>query len=59
MDRTHATHRQRRQCHFEVIAVSGEAVTLRAVLTHVDYPLAIHALDEADAWSLGWRSLPG
>lgn len=47
------------ECHFEVIAVSGEAVTLRAVLTHVDYPLAIHALDEADAWSLGWRSLPG
>ncbi len=47
------------ECHFEVIAVHGDDVTLRAVLTRVDYPVAILALEDAGAWASGWQSRPG
>ncbi|MCX5744361.1 MAG: TIGR02450 family Trp-rich protein [Proteobacteria bacterium] len=46
------------ECHFEVAAVERDQVTLRAVLTGRDYPLAIAALDDAAAWALGWQSIP-
>lgn len=45
------------ECHFEVIEVRRDAVTLRAVLTRRTYPLAIAALEDP-AWQLGWQSLP-
>ena len=45
------------ECHFEVIAVTrGGVVTLRAVLTGCDHELAVAALDDAAAWSLGWQA---
>lgn len=43
--------------HFEVVAVSRDEVTLRAVLTRREYALDIAALDDVVAWSLGWSSL--
>ena len=43
--------------HFEVVAVDGDLVTLRAVLTQRDHRLAIAALADRAVWSLGWRSL--
>jgi tryptophan-rich hypothetical protein len=43
--------------HFEVVAVGRDQVTLRAVLTRRDHRLAIAALADPAAWSLGWRSL--
>ncbi len=46
------------ECHFEVITVEREHVTLRAVLTRRDYQVQIEALDDPGAWFLGWRSLP-
>lgn len=46
------------ECHFEVIAVEGDVVTLRAVLTRRDVQLPISALDERAAWAMGWQSLP-
>ncbi len=45
------------ECHFEVIEVRRDAVTLRAVLTDRRYPLPIAALDNP-TWLLGWQSLP-
>lgn len=45
------------ECHFEVIEVRRDAVTLRAVLTDRRYPLAIAALEDP-VWLLGWQSLP-
>ena len=45
------------ECHFEVIEVQGDVVTLRAVLTERTYQVAIAALDDP-AWLLGWQSLP-
>ena len=45
------THGER---HFEVIAVSRDDVTVRAVLTRRDYQLEIAALDDVLVWSLGW-----
>ena len=45
------------ECHFEVIEVRRDAVTLLAVLTRKTYPLAIAAFDDP-AWLLGWQSLP-
>lgn len=45
------------ECHFEVIEVRRDAVTLRAVLTRRTYLLAIAALEDP-AWLLGWQSLP-
>ena len=43
--------------HFEVVGVGRDVVTLRAVLTRRDHQLEIVALDDAVAWSPGWRSL--
>ena len=43
--------------HFEVVAVDGEWVTLRAVLTKRDHRIEIAALADPSAWSTGWRSL--
>ncbi len=43
--------------HFEVVAVDGELVTLRAVLTQCDQLIALTALEDPAAWSVGWRSL--
>lgn len=43
------------ECHFEVVAVGGDGVTLRAVLTRRAYALPATALDDAAAWSLGWQ----
>lgn len=43
--------------HFEVVALSGECVTLRAVLTRRTHELTVEDLEDADAWSPGWRSL--
>ena len=43
--------------HFEVIAVDGDVVTLRAVLTRLDHRLAIAKLNDPGAWELGWSSL--
>ena len=43
--------------HFEVVAVGRDMVTLRAVLTRRDHQLEIRALNDAAAWSVGWRSL--
>jgi len=43
--------------HFEVVAVGRDLVTLRAVLTRRDHQVEIKALDDAEAWSPGWRSL--
>ncbi len=43
--------------HFVVIAVAGELLTLRAVLTQRDHRIAIAALADPAAWSLGWTSL--
>jgi tryptophan-rich hypothetical protein len=45
------------ECHFEVIAVSGDRVTLRAVLTRLAYEVPATALDDAAVWSLGWQPL--
>jgi hypothetical protein len=45
------------ECHFEVIAIEREHVTLRAVLTRRDYQVRIDSLDAPGAWSLGWQSL--
>lgn len=44
--------------HFEVVARTGEVVTLRAILDGRDYQLPIAALEDRACWSLGWRSLP-
>ncbi len=48
------------ECHFEVVAAprASPTITLRAVLTDRTYALALAALDDADAWLLGWQSLP-
>lgn len=43
--------------HFEVIACTGELVTLRALLGGgLELPLC--ALDDPARWAPGWRSLP-
>ncbi|MBA3542325.1 MAG: TIGR02450 family Trp-rich protein [Deltaproteobacteria bacterium] len=46
------------QRHFEVVAVIGDLVTLRAVLTRYDHQLAIAALEDPATWALGWQSIP-
>ena len=43
--------------HFEVVAVNGDLVTLRAVLTQREHRVALTALEDPGAWSLGWTSL--
>ncbi len=43
--------------HFEVVTVSGEHVTLRAVLTRRIHEVAVTDLEDAEAWAPGWRSL--
>ena len=43
--------------HFEVVTVSGERVTLRAVLTRRTRELTVAELEEPEAWLSGWRSL--
>ena len=43
--------------HFEVVAVNGDRVTLRAVLTQRDQLIALTALEDPGAWSVGWISL--
>lgn len=43
--------------HFEVVTVSGERVTLRAVLTRRSHELTIDDLEDSEAWAPGWRSL--
>lgn len=43
--------------HFEVVALSGEYVTLRAVLTRRTHELTVADLEDSNAWSPGWRSL--
>ncbi len=43
--------------HFEVVAIEGDVVTLRAVLTRTAHRLSLAELDDPGAWELGWRSL--
>lgn len=43
--------------HFEVVTVSSESVTLRAVLTRRTHLLTMGDLEDADVWVSGWRSL--
>lgn len=45
------------ECHFEVIAVARESVTLRAILTRRDCEVPIAELDDVEAWATGWLSL--
>lgn len=47
------------ECHFEVIEVRGDTLVLRAILTHRDVELDVHALDDATAWATGWIPLSG
>ncbi len=49
--------RENGERHFEVVAVSGDLVTLRAVLTQRDQLIAITALEDPAVWSRGWTSL--
>lgn len=44
------------ECHFEVVGVAGDSVTLRAVLTNVQHVVPIGALEDATAWVPGWAS---
>ena len=43
--------------HFEVVTVSGDNVTLRAVLTRRTHELTVTDLEDSTAWSPGWLSL--
>ena len=45
--------------HFEIVTVSGERVTLRAVLTRRTHELTVGDLEDAEVWAPGWRSLRG
>ncbi len=46
------------ECHFEVTAVHGDSVTVRAVLTRAHHAVAIATLEDPAAWTSGWVTLP-
>lgn len=47
----------RRERHFEVVALADDRVTLRAVLTGREVRIEIAALEDSSAWSSGWRTV--